>query len=87
MKLSTEQRIKVKEILLDYTGLTVGELPITNTEEEEDVLNLRNDFGMDSLDIVEVIMKLEKEFACVIEDGDADVDTLGHLYSAVAKSL
>lgn len=51
---------KLKEILVDKLGLDPEE--VTN-----DAL-LKNDLGMDSLDTIEIIMELEKEYTIAIPD-------------------
>lgn len=49
-------------------------LKVLLAEESEIVpeANLREDLGMDSLDCIEIIMELEREFNIVISDDDAE---------------
>lgn len=50
--------------------------------------NLKNDFGMDSLDAVEIIMELEDLFEIEILDQDFyDVNTVNELINLVEKKL
>ena len=61
---------KVKAIIVDKLG--VDESMVT-TEA-----NFTNDLGADSLDTVELIMELEKEFGVSIPDEDAEtISTVG----------
>jgi acyl carrier protein len=50
--------------------------------------NLREDFGADSLDLVDLVNALEKEFDIdVAEDALANVDTVGQAFSLVQSQL
>ena len=50
--------------------------------------NLREDFGADSLDLVELINALEKEFKIdVAEDALEGVETVGEAFSMVQSRL
>ena len=61
---------KVKAIIVDKLG--VEETEVTETA------NFTNDLGADSLDTVELIMELEKEFGVTIPDSDAEkIQTVG----------
>jgi len=55
---------KVKEIVADELGHT----PDKVTEESKFV----EDLGADSLDTVELVMRLEEEFGCEIPDDEAE---------------
>jgi acyl carrier protein len=67
---------KVKAIIVDKLG--VDESMVT-TEA-----NFTNDLGADSLDTVELIMELEKEFGVSIPDEDAEtISTVGAAVSYI----
>lgn len=67
---------KVKAIIVDKLG--VDESMVT-TEA-----NFTNDLGADSLDTVELIMELEKEFGVSIPDEDAEsISTVGAAISYI----
>lgn len=56
--------VRVYAILVDKLGVDIDEVC-------EDC-NLQDDLGMDSLDCVEIIMEIEKEFNLIISDEEAD---------------
>ena len=60
----TEIEAKVKAIIVDKLG--VEESQVTNEA------NFQTDLGADSLDTVELIMELEKEFGMSIPDDQAE---------------
>lgn len=61
---------KVKEIIVDKLGVDENSV---NPEA-----NFANDLGADSLDTVELIMELEKEFDITIPDEEAEkIATVG----------
>lgn len=65
-----EFKQKVTEIIVKKLG--VEESQVT------DEANFTKDLGADSLDTVELIMELEKEFNLQIEDADAEkIQTVG----------
>jgi len=69
---------KVRAIIIDRLG--VDEADVT-TEA-----NFINDLGADSLDTVELIMELEKEFDISIPDEEAEkIQTVGEAVSYVEK--
>jgi acyl carrier protein len=57
-------RDRVYEIIIDHLGCDENEV----TEDA----NLRNDLGADSLDHIEIMMKIEHEFNITIPDDQAD---------------
>lgn len=61
-ELKEEQKQKIKEI--------ISELAVVPVEEVLDDSTLRDDLGLDSIDVVEVIMAIEKEFNIQIPDED-----------------
>lgn len=70
---------KVRAIIVDRLG--VDEADVT-TEA-----NFINDLGADSLDTVELIMELEKEFDISIPDEEAEkIQTVGEAVSYVEKN-
>ena len=72
MKVTTEVKNKIKEIAKELTGYDY---------EVQDTDDLQKDLGMDSLDIVEFIMALEKEFDIMIPDNEIEkVDTFEDLF-------
>jgi acyl carrier protein len=69
---------KVKAFIA--TKLNVSEREITPEK------NLFNDLGADSLDVVELLMILEREFNVKLsEDDTANVKTVGDLYDMIEK--
>jgi len=68
--MATDIEAKVKAIIVDKLG--VDESMVTAEA------NFTNDLGADSLDTVELIMELEKEFGVSIPDEDAEsISTVG----------
>lgn len=57
MKITTREEIKkkIEEILLDHNWIKQGEVVHERHSYE-------NDYGMDSLDFIEMIMDIEKEY-------------------------
>jgi acyl carrier protein len=81
-KLNDSQKEKVKEILADKLVLNPSLDKITDNS------NLFNDLGADSLDAIEVIMELEKQFNCSIDDKLIEKSlTVNDLYIALENSL
>lgn len=69
---------KVNEVL--------NEQPFLDVEGLNGETKLVEDLGADSLDAVEIIMELEKEFGIRIEDEDADkCKTVGDVYELVER--
>lgn len=61
---------KVVEIITDKLGVDASEVKPESS--------FTNDLGADSLDTVELIMELEKEFGVTIPDSDAEkIQTVG----------
>ena len=70
----------IKEIVQDHLKIDV------NVNLDQEGLNLDQDLGLDSLDVVEVIIELEKEFDIVIPDEEAfSIKTLDELVDLVQK--
>jgi len=71
---------KVKAIIIDKLG--VDESEVTNEA------SFTNDLGADSLDTVELIMELEKEFDIQIPDDEAEgIATVGDAVSFVEGAI
>ena len=71
---------KVKAIIVDKLG--VDEAEVTNEA------NFTNDLGADSLDTVELIMELEKEFNIQIPDDEAEgIATVGDAIKFVEGAI
>ena len=71
---------KVKAIIVDKLG--VDESEVTNDA------SFTNDLGADSLDTVELIMELEKEFDIQIPDDEAEgIATIGDAIAFVEKAV
>jgi len=69
---------KITEIIVKKLG--VEESQVT------DAANFTKDLGADSLDTVELIMELEKEFDIQIEDSDAEkIQTVGDVVSYLSE--
>ena len=59
-----EIKSKIKDIIVDRNGVDASEVT--------DTANFETDLGMDSLDRVELIMEVEKEFGITIQDDEAE---------------
>lgn len=71
---------KVKAIIIDKLGIDESEITLE--------ANFTNDLGADSLDTVELIMELEKEFDIQIPDEDAEnIATVGDAINYVNSKL
>jgi acyl carrier protein len=71
---------KVKAIIVDKLG--VDESEVTNDA------SFTNDLGADSLDTVELIMELEKEFDIQIPDDEAEgIATVGDAIKFVESAI
>lgn len=66
----SEIKEKVVEIIVEKLGVDAAEV--------KDEASFTNDLGADSLDTVELIMELEKQFDVTIPDTDAEkIQTVG----------
>lgn len=71
---------RVKAIIVDKLGVDENEVKPEAT--------FTNDLGADSLDTVELIMELEKEFGVSIPDGDAEkIQSVGDAIEYVETHL
>ena len=76
----SEATTKVKAIIIDKLG-------VDESEVTKDA-SFTNDLGADSLDTVELIMELEKEFDIQIPDDEAEgIATDGDAVSFVEKAI
>jgi len=77
--MSNDLAAKITAIIVDKLGV-----------DEDDInpeASFTNDLGADSLDTVELIMELEKEFDITIPDEDAEnIATVGDALSYVEKA-
>lgn len=70
----------IKEIISDLSGFSV------ETVNEE--IELKDGLGLDSLDVVEMMMKFEEEFDCNIPDEDyTDVKTVSDVFKVVENRI
>ena len=76
----SEISAKVKAIIVEK--LSVDEADVTNEA------SFAGDLGADSLDTVELIMELEKEFKVTIPDADAEkISTVGDAIAYIEEHL
>lgn len=76
-----------QEIIRKVNDLVVNKLAV-----EDDIIkegaNLESDLGADSLDVVELMMDVEKDFEIVIPDDEVGgVKTVGDIYNIVEEKL
>ena len=72
----TEIKKTVDDLLVDLLGISESEI--------RDDADLKEDFGCDSLDCVEIVMALEKEFLIAIPDEKAEAcRTVAQVYDLV----
>ena len=76
-----------QEIIRKVNDLVVNKLAV-----EDDIIkegaNLESDLGADSLDVVELMMDVEKDFGIVIPDDEVGgVKTVGDIYNIVEEKL
>ena len=79
-KLQDYHKDKIKEIISDLSGFP--------EETVNDEIELKDGLGLDSLDVVELMMRFEDEFDCNIPDEDyADVKTVGDVFKVVENRI
>lgn len=71
---------------------TVNGIVLKHDDVDEDAMNekasLRDDLFLDSLDIVEVIMDVERAFGISLSDEEsARIETLGDIYDIVKEKV
>lgn len=77
----------MSEIQERVTKIIVEKLGV-NADEVKDSANFTNDLGADSLDLVELIMELEKEFGVSIPDDEAEkIQTVGDAIAHIEQAL
>ena len=70
--------VSVKQIFERNLGI--------NLDDYSEDTNLREDLGLDSLDIIDIIMSIERDLNISIPDSDiTNLDTLGDLYKIVEE--
>ena len=70
---------KIKEIIVDKNGVPA--------EQVTDNADFKADLGMDSLDNVELLMEIEKEFGITIPDDEAEkAHTLNDCVESVERA-
>lgn len=83
----TQKRINMSEIATKVKAIIVDKLGV----DEKDVTpeaNFANDLGADSLDTVELIMELEKEFDIQIPDEEAEkIATVGDAIAFIENQV
>jgi acyl carrier protein len=75
-----------KEIIIGV----LSELSAVPTDKITEDTKVKDSLGMDSLDLVEVVMRLENEFGCTIPDEDYGLETtltVGDLFKIVANRI
>lgn len=77
----SSSRERIKNIIADS-------LSVEDSKKIEDHSKLAEDLGADSLDTVELIMKLEEEFGIEIPDEDAEkIQTFGDVVAFIDKKM
>ena len=67
---------RVKEVIIDVLGVT--------EDQVKPEANLVEDLGADSLDVVEIVIALEEEFAITIEDEEAEkIETVAGIVTLI----
>jgi acyl carrier protein len=76
--MTTDHIKKIKELIVEKLGVAEPEI-----KEEA---SFEKDFGVDSLDVYELLTEIEDEFNLSISDEDADnITTVGLLFNYVNK--
>lgn len=80
MQLTEKDKFEIIDIISDRTGI--------RTDAIESTDKLGDTIGMDSLDIVELGMELEKNFDVVIEDSEVESwQTVQDIYNTLEEIL
>ena len=75
------------EIITKVNGFLVGEFEINEALLKEDAA-LKKDLGIDSLDIVDIIVLIDKEFGVKVKSEELGrLTTLGSLYDFIEEKL
>jgi acyl carrier protein len=78
-----------KAVIIDNINKTIGELT-GDKREREPYESLKEDCGLDSLSLVNLIVSLEEEFGITFDDGDLDpakIVTLNDLLELTEKYI
>ena len=72
--------MQVKEILADKFGVTIDSL--------DNSTSFKDDLGIDSLDMMEALMEIERQFNITISDEDAEkLETVNALLIYISQQL
>lgn len=75
-----ERRDRIKAIIAEFANLEISEIKDDST--------MHDDIGLDSLDIVEVVMSVEKEFNIVVDDADIErAATVSQFIDTMVKDM
>jgi len=81
--MTTEQKIQIKIIIANVLNRGAEFISVTDISEDK---NLFTDLGIDSLDFVEILMKIEKDFNTSIDEVDFyEVKTFDDLCNVTNK--
>ena len=76
-----------QEIKAKVDAFLVGELEIDEAKISDDAL-LKKDLGIDSLDLVDIIVLIKNEFGVKVEASDPGrLQTLGNLYDFIKQKI
>lgn len=76
-KLDEDQKAEIKEKISDYLGVDM--------EEIVEGAHIRNDLEADSLDEIEILMKMENLFNINIPDDFEEVETVSDLFKVIER--
>jgi acyl carrier protein len=73
----------IRDRVIDIICTNLG----VNREQVTDVTSFQEGLGMDSLDVVELVMELEEEFSLAVPDDAAeDIKTVGEVIDRIARA-
>ncbi len=73
----------IRERVIDIICTNLG----VNRERVTDVTSFQEDLGLDSLDVVELVMELEEEFTLTVPDDSVeDIKTVGEAIDRLARA-
>lgn len=76
-----------KEIVERVNAFLIDEFEIEEEKLQEDA-DLKKDVGIDSLDYVDIVVSVKREFGFKIQNGElTDVKTLRQFYDYIAEKL
>jgi acyl carrier protein len=80
--------VKFLDVFKKVKSLILEQLKDVKEEDITEDASFIDDLGADSLDIVELIMRLEEEFDIEIPDEDAEkINTVGELVEYIEKKI